>query len=106
MDRPDIKSNVSREIDIISRLIDSIPSSISLQARESYEITRPINSVLSERAIASAWLYMTAKAAGVKVIKTDFYALPGVSRSAFNKSISNYEKQGNTYIEEDASNEI
>lgn len=106
LERPDIRSGVSREIDLLSRLIDNIPSTISLQARESYERIRPINSVLSEKVIAAAWLYMTAKASNVKVYKKDFHALPGVSRKAFNKSIINYEKQGNTYIEEDVSDEI
>ncbi len=105
LDRPDIKSNVSREIDILSKLVD-IPSSISLQARESYERIRPISSVLSDKVKAASWLFLTAKASNAKVFKKDFYALPEVSRSAFNKSLSTYQEQGNAYIEEDASEEI
>ena len=105
IDRPDINNSVSREIEILSKLVD-IPSPISLQARESYERTRPISSVLSDKVKAASWLFLTAKASDAKVLKKDFYALPGVSRSAFNKSLSTYQAQGNAYIVEETSEDI
>tara|TARA_B100001094_G_scaffold246949_1_gene243688 strand:+ start:7485 stop:8384 length:900 start_codon:yes stop_codon:yes gene_type:complete len=105
IDRPDINNSVSREIEILSKLVD-IPSPISLQARESYERTRPISSVLSDKVKAASWLFLTAKASDAQVYKKDFYALPGVSRSAFNKSLSTYQAQGNAYIVEETSEDI
>lgn len=105
IDRPDINNNVSREIEILSKLVD-IPSPISLQARESYERIRPIGSVISDKVKAASWLFLTAKASDAKVFKKDFYALPGVSRSAFNKSLSTYQAQGNAYIVEETSEDI
>lgn len=105
IDRPDINNNVSREIEILSKLVD-IPSGIALQARESYERTRPISSVISDKVKAASWLFLTAKLSDAKVFKKDFYALPGVSRSAFNKSLSTYQAQGNAYIVEETSEDI
>ena len=105
IDRPDINNSVSREIEILSKLLD-IPSGISLQARESYERTRPISSVISDKVKAASWLFLTAKLSDAKVFKKDFYALPGVSRSAFNKSLSTYQAQGNAYIVEETSEDI
>jgi len=105
IDRPDIDNSVSREIEILSKLLD-IPSPISLQARESYERTRPISSVISDRVKAASWLFLTAKLSDATVFKKDFYALPGVSRSAFNKSLSTYQAQGNAYIVEETSEDI
>ncbi len=106
LDRPDIESGVSREIDFISKIVDDIPSAVATQAIESYERLRPANSVLSETVRAAAWLFLTAKASGAKVFKKDFYALPNVSREAFNKSLATYEQQGNAYIEEVVSGEL
>jgi hypothetical protein len=105
IDRPDINNSVSREIEILSKLLD-IPSGISLQARESYERTRPISSVISDKVKAASWLFLTAKLSNATVFKKDFYALPGVSRSAFNKSLSTYQAQGNAYIVEETSEDI
>lgn len=105
LDRPDIESGVSREIDFISKIVD-VPPAVATQAMESYERLRPPNSVLSETVRAAAWLFLTAKASGVKVLKKDFYALPNVSREAFNKSLTTYEQQGNAYIEEIVSDEV
>ena len=105
IDRPDINNSVSREIEILSKLLD-IPSPISLQARESYERTRPISSVISDKVKAASWLFLTAKLSDATVFKKDFYALPGVSRSAFNKSLSTYQAQGNAYIVEETSEDI
>ena len=105
LDRPDIESGVSREIDFISKIVD-VPSAVATQAIESYERLRPANSVISETVRAAAWLFLTAKASGVKVYKKDFYALPNVSREAFNKSLTTYEEQGNAYIEEIVSGEL
>ena len=105
IDRPDIDNSVSREIEILSKLLD-IPSGIALQARESYERTRPISSVISDKVKAASWLFLTAKLSDAQVFKKDFYALPGVSRSAFNKSLSTYQAQGNAYIVEETSEDI
>lgn len=105
LDRPDIESGVPREIDFISKIVD-VPSPVATQAIESYERLRPPNSVISETVRAAAWLFLTARASGVKVYKKDFYSLPNVSREAFNKSLTTYEQQGNAYIEEIASDEV
>lgn len=86
---PYIDNEIQRNIISIAKSLD-IPETIYQPAIENFEKERPTNSVPNDKVRAAAWLYLQTIKTGYKVNKGDFYKIPGISRSNFNKAHDSY----------------
>ena len=82
-------NEIQRNIISIAKSLD-IPETIYQPAIENFEKERPTNSVPNDKVRAAAWLYLQTIKTGYKVNKGDFYKIPGISRSNFNKAHDSY----------------
>ena len=86
---PHVDNEMERNMISIAKSLD-IPETIYQPAIENFEKERPMNSVPNVKVLAAAWLFMQTIKTGYQINKGDFYNIPGISRTNFNKAHSSY----------------